>query len=115
LHCGQIDTQEFRETAELKLEENEFGQGKGRRDGGQDVRTTFVVRFAIEIEKRNPFEAFGEELEDVFVQGGVDLVAEAEVNVGEDVASDGEQEEGQRVGQVELVEGAAWKLDEKTL
>ena len=107
MHCGQIDTQEFRETAELKLEENEFGQSKGRRDGGQDVRTTFVVRFAVEIQKWNPFEAFGEELEDVFVQGGVDLVAEAEVDVGEDVAKDGEEQEGQRVGQVELVEGTA--------
>ena len=109
LNSQHLNTLEIREAAELDLEEAELRDGEGGSDGRQHEDASGEVGFAFQVEEDDAVEALEEELDHVLVDavGLVQLLPEAEVEAGEDVAADGQHQEGASVGQVVLVESSA--------
>ena len=107
MKSGQISSKELGEAGELEQQQEDLAEGEGCSDGWQDVGAAGIVRGASQVQERDPLEAFRQEFEDVDVElvdaGAVE--AEAEVDVGEDEGGHSHDDEDDRVGDVELVEG----------
>ena len=101
---GQVNTEKLWKAAELELQKKELYDGEGGGNARQYVWTSLVIRFAIQIEERNPFKALNQKFENVFVESRVKVVSQSVVDVGKDEPGNGDGKECECVCDVKFVE-----------